>query len=102
MTLVNGMKHRQESPRSFLALSALRDKVAEIQDTANLPQKLENQEGVGAVYAKYHGQTFTVCQLPSSEITVICFADETSVPGYLGGPQDLNFDGDPDDNLDNV
>ena len=34
-------------------------------------------------------------------MSIVCFANEAAVPPELGGPQDLNFDGDADDDLAN-
>jgi len=102
LALVHGIRQRRESFQFYRALSAIRDKVAEIQETANLPQDLANNRGIGAVYAKYHSKSFAVPDLPSGQVTITCYPDETSVPAVLGGPQDLNFDGDPDDNLGNI
>lgn len=101
LTLVSGMKHRRESFQMYRARGAIRDLAAEIQETANLPQDLSNQEGIGAVYIKYNNQTFPIAALPAATITVQCFANEATVPANLGGPQDLNFDGDAQDNLGN-
>jgi prepilin-type N-terminal cleavage/methylation domain-containing protein len=101
LTLVSGMKHRRESFQMYRARGAIRDLAAEIQETANLPQDLPNQEGIGAVYTKYNNQTFPIAALPAATITVQCFANEATVPANLGGPQDLNFDGDAQDNLGN-
>ena len=99
LTLVRGMEHRQESFQLYRGQSALRTLLADIQETANQPQDLQAEQGVGAIYGKYHGQTFSVPELPSGQISVLVFADEPSVPSFLGGPQDLNFDNDPNDNL---
>ena len=82
-------------------VTAARDFVADMQDTANLPQSLPDDEGIGALYAKYHLKTFSLGTLPVGEITVTIFPDETAVPAEFGGPQDLNFDGDAEDDLGN-
>ena len=102
VALMRGMEHRRQSFLRYRALNALRDMVAKIQETANLPQDLPNQIGIGAVYPCYHDQTLTVPDLPSGEVSITCFADENTVPAELGGPQDLNYDGDALDNLANV
>lgn len=102
MTIARGIQHRQHSFQRYQALSALRDVLAEVQETANLPQDLTVPQGIGAVYMKYHGQTIPEPTVPGGQITVTCYADETSVPVILGGPQDLNFDGDALDNLANA
>ena len=98
-TLVQGIKQRRESLGSFQSLIGVRDVLAEIQETANLPQDLTVQKGIGAIYQKYHGTTIPVPDLPSGEVTITCFPNEAQVPAILGGPQDLNFDGDAADNL---
>jgi hypothetical protein len=99
LTLVRGMEHRRESFLLYRGQSALRTLIADIQETANQPQDIQAHEGVGALYGKYHGQTISVPELPSGQISVLVFADETTVPSFLGGPQDLNFDSDALDNL---
>jgi len=86
---------------SFVAPSVLRDKVAEIQSIANEPQDLANLVGIGSVFAQFDGQSTDVPVLPSGTITVTCFPNESKVPDELGGPQDLNFDGDAYDDLGN-
>jgi len=101
MTLVSGMAHRRESFQRYLAVNALRDRLADIQETVNLPENLPQGEGIGAVYSKYDSKNFLAADLPSGQVSVTCFANETLVPVALGGPQDLNFDGDAQDNLGN-
>ena len=100
-TMVSGAKHRRESFQIYLTRAALRDLVADIQETANKPQNLPGQEGIGAVYVKYNAQTFPIAALANGQVSVTCFANEATVPTTLGGPQDLNFDGDAQDNLGN-
>ena len=100
-TLLSGASYREDSFDTYRAASALRDFLADVQATANAPQNLTLQQGVGAIYDKYHDQTFTVSSLPAASITVTAYATETSVPIALGGPQDLNFDGDAQDDLSN-
>ena len=100
-SLVRGENSRRNSFDSYRAMSALRDFVAEMQNVANQPQNLPAQEGIGALYARYGGTTWNVPELPSAQVTVTCFANEATVPAELGGPQDLNFDGDNEDNLGN-
>ncbi len=102
MTLFRGVGQREGSFENYRAVGQLRNFVAEVQQTANFPNDLTQQEGVGALYAKYHDQTFTVPELPSGQIMVFVFANEATVPAILGGPQDLNFDGDAADDLGNV
>lgn len=101
-TLMSGVEQRRQSFLAYRANQSIRDIVGDMQETANLPQDLAQQEGVGAVYNKYHGQTFTLGSLPSGQLTVTCHANEATVPAALGGPQDLNFDGDAQDDLGNV
>ena len=102
MTVLRGIDHREESFQSYLALNAVRNVVATIQDTANQPLDFANQLGIGSVYSRYNGQTITVDDLPSGQVFIACFADETSVPAVFGGPQDLNLDNDAQDDLGNV
>ena len=102
MTLLRGMEHREQSFDAYRAISALRDIVADIQETANLPQDLTAGVGIGAIYLKYNGQTFAVPDVQSGQIIVACYPNETAVPAILGGPQDLNFDGDANDDLGNA
>jgi type II secretory pathway pseudopilin PulG len=101
VTLMSGTRYRQETFRSYLASNALQDLLSEIQETANMPQNLANQEGIGAIYSKYHNQTIAIPELTSGQIAITCYPDEAAVPAILGGPQDLNFDGDALDNLGN-
>ena len=69
---------------------------------ANRPLNLTNGDGIGALYSQYHNQTVSIATLPSGQVTFVIFADENTVPTRLGGPQDLNFDGDATDNLDSA
>lgn len=102
MTLLRGTQHRRQTFQEYVGLSALRDFVAEVQETANLPQNLSLQQGVGSVYLKYNSKSYSVPNLTSGAITVTCYANEATVPTQLGGPQDLNFDGDALDDLGNM
>jgi len=102
MTIMGGIEHRQQSLEDYRAMSALRDMVAGVQETANLPQDLPNNIGIGAIYLKYNAKTFPVSSLSSGQIAVTCFANEVTVPSTFGGAQDLNFDGDPNDDLGNL
>ncbi len=99
LTLLRGMEQRRDSFDLYRAHSALRDKVAEIQDVANRPLNMVAKEGIGAIYARYHNTICTVPDLHSGQILITCFSNETTVPSFLGGPQDMNFDGDAQDNL---
>ncbi len=100
--LTDGIQHRQQSFQIYQGLNVLRDIVAEVQNTANLPQNLVAQEGIGAIYDVYQGQTRAVPNLPNAQVVITCFPSEASVPLELGGPQDLNFDGDAVDDLGNI
>lgn len=101
-TLLHGMEHRRFTLETYRAMSALRDMVASVQETANQPQDLSKNAGIGAVFTKYNGKSISATGLSSAQIAVTCYADETSVPSTLGGPQDLNYDGDSYDVLNNV
>ncbi|MFN0058367.1 MAG: prepilin-type N-terminal cleavage/methylation domain-containing protein [Planctomycetota bacterium] len=101
-TILAGMNQRRECFQSYQAMSAVRDLVAEMQDVANLPQDLLNGEGIGAIFGRYTAQSVSVTTLNSANIAVTCHPNETTVPAELGGPQDLNFDGDALDDLGNL
>jgi len=102
MTLASGIQHRQQTFQEYRALSALRDAVAAMQETANRPQNLAAKEGIGSVYNKYEALTISTSGLPSGVISIDCFSDENTLPSRFGGPQDLNLDGDARDNLGNA
>lgn len=102
MSVMAGIDQRREALENYRALTSLRDLAAEIQGIANLDQDLASQEGIGAIYSRYDGQTVTVPGITNGQITITCYPNEATVPTDLGGPQDLNFDGDDDDNLGNV
>ncbi|MBI4584669.1 MAG: prepilin-type N-terminal cleavage/methylation domain-containing protein [Planctomycetes bacterium] len=102
ITLLRGMEHRRQAFLEYRGMESMRNLIAEIQETANLPQDLPALRGIGAVYMKYHDKTFAVPELPSGQIQVACAPNEAAVPAVLGGPQDLNFDGDAGDNLGNL
>jgi type II secretory pathway pseudopilin PulG len=99
LTLLQGARSQDESDVFTRAVRAVRDVCAEIQEQANLPQNLPLLQGIGAVYAANHGTTRAIADLPAGSISITCFANEATVPAILGGPQDMNFDGDDDDNL---
>ncbi len=99
LTLLQGSRSLDESESFSLALRAVRDVCAEIQEQANLPNNLPLFEGIGAVYSSHNGETRTITALPAGTISITCYADEPTIPAVLGGPQDLNFDGDSNDNL---
>ena len=102
MTLMRGIDYREQSFQMYRALNAMRGTIADIQETANQPQNLANQVGIGAVYNRYHNQTLPIGDLPSGQVAITCYPDETSVPAAFGGPQDLNFDNDALDDLGNL
>lgn len=93
------LRHMETCKVSYEALTALRSFLADAQGIANADEDLANQQGIGAVYNRFHGKTLPAPNFPEGRITIKCFADEATVPGELGGPQDLNFDGDSEDNL---
>lgn len=99
LTLLQGARSQDESDSFTRAVRSVRDVCAEIQEQANLPQNLPLYQGIGAIYAAHHGTTRTIADLPNGTVTITCFANEATVPAILGGPQDMNFDGDDDDNL---
>ncbi len=99
LTVLMGMRSQDESEEGSAALRAVRDICAEIQEQANEDQDLTAFEGIGAIYTIYDGLTRTVADLPQGRISVTIYANEATVPSDLGGPQDLNFDGDLNDNL---
>lgn len=102
MTLTQGIVHRRESFESYLAMQALRSQIALAQRTANEPQDLTLQMGIGAVFDKYDNKTTTVPTLNSGQVLVTTYPTESTVPTLLGGAQDLNFDGDAADSLGNL
>ncbi|MFN0058831.1 MAG: hypothetical protein ACKVX7_10280 [Planctomycetota bacterium] len=96
------MKLRRDLFQYNQAISSLRDLVAEIQGVANQPDDPVAQEGIGAVYALYHNRSFVADGLTNGVILVTCHADERNVPAVLGGPKDLNYDSDAEDDLGDV
>ncbi|MCA8962830.1 MAG: prepilin-type N-terminal cleavage/methylation domain-containing protein [Planctomycetes bacterium] len=100
-TLVGGIAQRRYTFNSYQTISVARNFLADVQEIANMPQDLIADQGVGALYKLYEDRTFTTNVIPNGQITVTIHANETSVPAELGGPQDLNFDGDANDDLDN-
>ena len=101
MTLVHGVEQRRETMIVHQAMVILRDVVAEIQDVANRDPDFTTGDGVTALYSEYNGQTLTDLALRGVEIDIVVYADEANVPLELGGPQDLNLDGDSADDLGN-
>ena len=96
ITLLRGIEHRRTTFNEYRAKAAIRSHVARIQEMANRDHDSEAREGIAFIYERFHGKTTTVPELRSGRITVTCHADEVTVPAALGGPQDLNFDGDAD------
>ena len=105
-TLISGIQHRRETFQSYQAMSAVRDMIAEIQQTANEPQDLTRSLGIGAVYSLFNAKTYpltsTVQSLTTGDVSVTLYPNESAVPSALGGTQDLNYDGDKADNLGNA
>jgi type II secretory pathway pseudopilin PulG len=99
LTLLHGVRSQAESERASGSVRAVRDVYAEIQQIANLPQDLSNFRGIGAVYTLYNNMVRPVPELPQGTITITVFANEATVPIELGGPQDMNFDADAQDDL---
>jgi len=102
MTLVRGVQHGRQSFQRYVAMSALRDMVAQMEETANKPEDLQKQEGIGSIYTKYNTRSYSIADLKSGQISVTCYPDEKTVPTKFGGIQDLNFDGDAGDDLGNL
>lgn len=102
LTLVSGIRHRREAFDRYTATTALRDLIAEIQDVANQKEDPVAGTGVSSLHAIYDGATLSVPSVSNGQAVVICHANELIVPPELGGPQDLNFDGDADDDLSTV
>ena len=100
-TLLHGFRQRTHAFETYVGMSDARSLIAEIQQLANLPQDLAAREGIGAIFTVYNGAEVEF-EDTGTVATITCFANETSVPADLGGPQDLNLDGDADDNLDNA
>lgn len=94
ITVMKSAQYRRQTFEMYLLTSALRDLTAEMQEMANRPESFTADEGIGGIYSRYSGTTFSIPSLPSGQISVTCFADEASVPAEFGGAQDLNFDGD--------
>ncbi|MEM7261408.1 MAG: prepilin-type N-terminal cleavage/methylation domain-containing protein [Planctomycetota bacterium] len=101
-TLMGGIAQRRYADETYRALSEVRDFVSDAQEIANLPQDLTLGEGIGALHALYQNQTFPAPGVPNGQISVVIHANEQTVPAELGGPQDLNFDSDDQDDLDSV
>jgi hypothetical protein len=101
-TIIAGMRQRRECFQHYQATSSLRDLIAEIQDVANQPFDPDNLLGIGSLYRRYHSQVLPAANLPQATISVVCYANETSVPAELGGPQDLNSDQDAEDDLGDI
>ena len=99
LTVLLGMATQDESENTAEALRAVRDVFSELQEQANEDQNLSAFQGIGSIFAVYDGLTRVVPELPNGTISITVYANEPAVPNVLGGPQDLNFDGDMSDNL---
>lgn len=97
-TLVHGVRAQATFNNRYLAMSEVRGLMADVQEIANLAQDLPAKEGVGAIYDRFNGATIPV---NGGQVLVTCYANEATIPTVLGGPQDLNFDGDNADDLGN-
>ena len=98
VTVMAGSHTQNESEINSKALRAIRDLCAEIQEAANRENDLFAMTGITGLYVNYHGTTHDIPEIDGT-ITCTCFPLEMLVPGELGGPQDLNFDGDSLDDL---
>ncbi len=96
-TILSGVHSQDEAEISSTALRAVRDLSAELQEAANIENDLFAMLGISGLYENYDGATRTIPELPNGTIAIRCFAQEALVPTELGGPQDLNFDGDVGD-----
>jgi prepilin-type N-terminal cleavage/methylation domain-containing protein len=99
LTLLHGVRAQEESITYSDSLRSVRDVYAEIQQISNQPQDVTKFQGISAVYTLYNGLTRAVPELPGGTMTCVVFANEAAIPVELGGPQDLNFDGDANDDL---
>lgn len=101
-SVVTSIRDRRASSDRYAAINAARDLVSEIQSIANVDTDLGSKVGIGAIYGRFNGYKQTLPNLSNGVITVQCYGDEDSVPTELGGPQDLNFDSDAQDDLTSV
>lgn len=101
-SLLSGMKQEGESQSEYLAFVFLRDAMAEAQDIANRPYNPGLSEGIAFLWQRYDNLTRSLGGLENGVLDMRVFANETAVPAEFGGPQDLNFDGDALDDLDNA
>lgn len=100
LTLLSGTRYQDEVATLSDGLRAVRDISAEMREMANRDDDMEIPAGISSLYTLYHGLVRRVPGLPNGEVSVTIHADENTVPFALGGPQDLNFDGDATDVLD--
>lgn len=101
VAVASGMGFQRDLLDEHQVTHAIENQLAEIQDIANRTEDLVAQEGVSALMQRYDGQVIAIPGVPNGQIAITVFADEAAVPAILGGPQDLNFDGDAADNLGN-
>ena len=102
LTLLHGVRSQDESALSSDAIRVVRDIFAEMQEIANQPQDLGTYQGISAIYEVYNGTKRGITGLPGGTVSIVVYANETNVPAVLGGPQDMNYDGDAGDNLGGV
>ena len=93
LTLLHGVRSQDESTVYSDSLRAVRSVFAEVQQMVNQPQDLSTFQGISAVYTLYNGSTRAVPNLPNGTVAITVYPNEATVPAELGGPQDLNFDG---------
>lgn len=101
-TLLRGVEHGETSFDNFQLMTVVDNKIAEMQNYANLPNNYVTQEGIGSIYGRYNGVWESIGELNLGYIYTRCYGNETTVPTILGGPQDLNYDNDAEDNLDSA
>ena len=101
VAVATGMSYQRDLLDEHQVIHAIENQLAEIQDVANRTDDLAAQEGISAIMARYDGQVIPIPGVTNGQISLTVFANEASVPAELGGPQDLNFDGDAADDLGN-
>lgn len=102
VAVASGMGYQRDLLDEHQVIHAIENQLAEIQDIANRTEDLGAQEGISAIMSRFDGQVITIPGVPNGQISLTCFANEATVPAILGGPQDLNFDGDAADDLGNA
>lgn len=91
---MESFERRQASAQVYFTQSLLGEMLEEIQEVADAPAHAGRKMGIGAVCDRYDGRKFFPAELPGARILVKCYRNEATVPESLGGPQDLNLDGD--------